>query len=188
MSLVTEKSPITAIPELDFYARTPVQNSVEATYEEEIRPIAQLNSGGHYEFLIHNALNEYIRLNETTLYIRFRVKLTHKNNTTITANDWTKVSVVNNLLHSLWSQIDLSIGESQVTSSLQTYPYRAYLETILNSTPRGRQTYLKTQLFSEEDLSTNANAVNTERTNLIKHATGDNVDVSVGAAIELQGK
>ena len=189
MSIVTEKSPITAIPELDFYARTPVQNSIESTYEEEIRPISQLNSGGHYEFIIHNAINEYVKLNETTLYIRFRVRLIHKNNTAITAADWNSVSVVNNLLHSLWSQIDLSIGESQVTTSLQTYPYRAYFETILKSTPHARRTYKIGQMYDEEDLSSTPDALNDTRKNIIKHKTSDTTtEISLGAAIELQGK
>ena len=188
MSIVTEKSPITALPEHDIFASTSIQTSVESTYDEEIRPIAQLNSGGHYEFLIHNSINECIKLHETTLFLRFRVKLTHKNGTTITQGDWNKVSLVNNFLHSLWSQIDLAIGESQVTTSLQTYPYRAYLETILTSSPTARKTYLTTELFEEEDMSVISNALNATRQNLIKHKTTESVDTSIGAAVEIQGK
>ena len=189
MSIVTEKSPITALPEHDIFASTSIQTSVEASYDEEIRPIAQLNSGGHYEFLIHNSMNKCIKLHETTLFLRFRVKLTHKNGLTITQTDWNKVSLTNNFLHSLWSQIDLAIGESQVTTSLQTYPYRAYLETILTSSPTARKTYLTTELFEEEDMSVISNALNATRQNLIKHKTTESgVDTNIGAAVEIQGK
>src|ERR1700722_12237693 len=109
MSLVNENSPITAIPELDFYTKSPVQTSITQTFTEEIRPIAQLNTGGHYEFLIHNSFHEYLKLKETTLYIKFRVKLSTSDNSDIGASDWDCVSLVNNFFHSLWSQIDLSI-------------------------------------------------------------------------------
>jgi len=50
MNLVNEGSPVTAVPELDFYSKTPVQVSIEKTYVEEIRPLVPLNTGGHIEF------------------------------------------------------------------------------------------------------------------------------------------
>ena len=153
MSLINEKTPLTAVPSLDFFATTPVQDTYESTFFEVIRPIAQLNSGPHIEFQINNAANEYIRLKETTLSVKFRIKLNRTDNQTVTDTDWTKVSIVNNFLHSLWSQIDLSIGESQTCVSLQTYGYRAYFDTILGSTEQARKTYLQLVGFVEDDFA-----------------------------------
>ena len=83
----------------------------------------------------------------------------------------------------------MAIGESQVTTSLQTYPYRAYLENILTSSPTARKTYLTTELFEEEDMSAIPNALNATRQNLIKHKTTESgVETSIGAAVEIQGK
>lgn len=187
MSLVNEKSPVTAIPELDFYTKAPVQTSIESTYSEEIRPIAQLNTGGHIEFNIHNGHNEYIRLKETTLYIKFRVKLSKTDNTPIVALDWNKVSIVNNFLHSLWSQIDLTIGDSQTTSSIQTYPYRAYFETLLGSTEQGRLTFLHASGYSKDDMSNSGNMVNTNRQSRINHKASEG-ELSTGRICEMEGK
>ena len=186
MSLINDKTTVTALPSLDFFANTPIQDTYDKTYTEIIRPISQLNSGPQVEFVINNNQNEYIRLSETTLYLKFRVKLRKSDSATVVAADWTKVSVVNNLLHSLWSQIDLQIGDAQTSVALQTYAYRAYIETILGSTPQSRGTFLKLALFSEDDLSSNQNAHNADRKSFIAQKTGDKADE--GKLCELQGK
>ena len=42
-----------------------------------------------------------------------------------------KVAPVSLLLHSLFSQVDLFLRDSLVTSSTYTYLYRAYIETLM---------------------------------------------------------
>jgi hypothetical protein len=186
MTLVNDKTPITAVPELDFFVNTPAQESIEYSFIEEVRPIAQLNTGGHIEFVINNAANEYVRLKETTLYVKFKVKLTRTDTTAVSAGDWAKVSVVNNFLNSLWSQVDLCIGDSQTNVALQTYPYRSYFETILGSTEAGRKSYLQAGLFSEDDMA-HKDTPNTTRQNYIKNTTGG-ATVDTGKICELEGK
>ena len=46
----------------------------------------------------------------------------------------TAVAVVpiNNAFHSLFSQIDVTLNDVNVSSATPTYPYRAYIETHLN--------------------------------------------------------
>ena len=187
MSLVNENSPVIAVPELDIFAKSPVQTSIESTISEQIRPLAQLNTGGHIDFIINNAYNEYVKLKETTLYVKFRVKLSRTDTAPVSAGDWNRVSVVNNLLHSLWSQIDMSIGDSQTTSALQTYPYRAYFETILGSTEQSRKTHLQSVLFIPDDLSsTLKDFPQTNKQKYINHLTND--PITNGRVCELEGK
>ena len=188
MSLISEDSPVIAVPELDIFAKAPVQTSIEGIISEQIRPLAQLNTGGHIEFVIHNAHNEYVRLNETTLYLKFRVRLARTDSVPVSSSDWSKVSVVNNLLHSLWSQIDLCIGDSQTTSALQTYPYRAYFDTVLGSTEQSRKTHLQASLFVADDLSsTLKDFPQTNKQTYINHRTTDG-DLTTGRLCELEGK
>lgn len=183
MNLVNENSPVTAVPELDLYSKAPVQTSIEKTYIEEVRPIAPLNTGGHVEFVINNAYNEYVRLKDLTLYGRFHVVLTKTPSTSsITAADWEKIHIVNNFMHSIWSQIDLSIGDSQTSISLQTYPYRAYIETILGSTHHSRKTYLETAIYNEDTPI----ASNKWRSDLIKN--NDTTQMSKGRPCEFEGR
>ena len=189
MSLVSENSPVTAIPEFDFYSNTPVQTSIEKTYIEQIRPINQLNTGGHIEFLINNGLNEYVKLKETTLFVSFRVKLAKSDGSAVATADWTKVSVVNNLLHSLWSQIDLTIGDSQTTLALQTYPYRAYFETILGSTEWSRNSHLQSGLFCLDKFGTDTNNPHADRMKYINNKAADTTTpTNTGRICEIEGK
>ena len=122
MNLIDEHTPETTHPKLDLYERAFVQDSILKVVEQEIRPEAHLNTGGHIEFNIENAANEFLLLNDLTLYVKCRVKLSTTDNTAIVAADWNKVSIVNNFLHALWSQVDLAVCDNQMTSSLQTYP------------------------------------------------------------------
>ena len=56
----------------------------------------------------------------------------------ITANDGTNLAAdaavgpANLFLHSLFSQVDISLSGTLVTPSTNTYPYRAMLETLLS--------------------------------------------------------
>ena len=42
------------------------------------------------------------------------------------------VGAVNLFLHSLFSQVDISLNGTLITASTNTYPYRAMLETLLS--------------------------------------------------------
>ena len=39
---------------------------------------------------------------------------------------------MNNWLHSLFSQVDVYLNDTLVTPSSNTYPFRAYVDTVLN--------------------------------------------------------
>ena len=71
---------------------------------------------------------DYIDLANTMLYVRVKIMRMNGNNT---AKD-TPVGPVNLFLHSLFSQVDISINGTQVTTSTNTYPYRAMIETLLS--------------------------------------------------------
>jgi len=186
MSLISETTPVTALHELDLFTVPPVQTSIESTVVQEIRPATQLNTGGHIELIVNNNFNEYVRPNDTTLHVKFRVNLSKTDKSTVTETDWKTLSMVNNVLHSLWSQVDLYLGDIQTTISLQTYPYRSYFENLLYSTERSRQTFLECAGFYEDDLS-KPDLLNDKRYELIKPNTGE-TDLSKGKIVEFEAK
>ena len=63
------------------------------------------------------------------------------------------VGPVNNWLHSLFSQVDLSLNGTLVTSSTNTYAYRAYIETLLSYGPDAKSTQLTNQLWYKDKAS-----------------------------------
>ena len=86
-----------------------------------------VRDGGPIEFEISGSGEDYIDFANTVLYVIL-----------ITANDGTNlgadaaVGPTNLFLHSLFSQVDISLNGTLVTPSTNTYPYRAMLETLLS--------------------------------------------------------
>ncbi|KAF7990194.1 hypothetical protein HCN44_011489, partial [Aphidius gifuensis] len=70
---------------------------------------------------------EYIDLPHTLLKIR--AKIVDKNGAAAPATD--AVGPVNLTLHSLFQKVDVLFNQKLVSASNSTYPYRAYIETIL---------------------------------------------------------
>ena len=64
----------------------------------------------------------------TQLYVK--AKITQADETALAAD--TAVGPINLFLHSLFSDVEVSLNETPVSSSNKTYAYRAYIETLLS--------------------------------------------------------
>ena len=172
MSLIDQLTPVIAHPALDLFQRVPLQNTILETKTETLLPFTQLNTGSNYEFRINTAYNEFIALNKTRLRIEFRVKLAKSDGSAVAATDWNNVSVVNNLIHSMFSQIDVFFGDTPTTSALQTYPYRAYIETLLETPKRVMDTWKYFSMYTDDDMgSSKMDLPNEGRISRIKATT-----------------
>ena len=60
------------------------------------------------------------------------------------------VGPVNLFLHSLFSEVDISLNDTQITSSNNTYPYRAYLETLLSYGPDAKGSQLSSSMYYKD--------------------------------------
>ena len=61
------------------------------------------------------------------------------------------VSCANNLLHSLFSQIDLSLNDRLITNTTALYPYSAYIQTILCNNKTNSKIKDEAALFIKDD-------------------------------------
>jgi hypothetical protein len=111
--------------EFDIFASKPVQPSVQETTEFAYKALASVEQSD-LEFLIPADSDTYIDLN-IKLYIQG--KLVKEDGKDLDATDHT--SVTNNLLHSLFSQCNVTLNGISITQASELYPYRSYLETIL---------------------------------------------------------
>ena len=68
------------------------------------------------------------------------------------AND-AGVGPINLFLHSLFSDVEVSLNETPVTSSNNTYAYRAYIETLLSYGTTAKQSQLTSQLYYKDEVS-----------------------------------
>ncbi|GFY32025.1 uncharacterized protein F54H12.2 [Trichonephila clavipes] len=98
------------------------------------------------EFHISGSAEDYIDLSQTQLYVK--AKIVKVDNTPITKDD--TIGPVNLFLHSLFSQVDVSLNDRVVSNSSNTYPYRSYIETLLNHGYDSKTSQLTAELFYKD--------------------------------------
>ena len=114
-------------PELDLFSIPHTQTDVVSSQWEEAKPQSG-DLSGPIEINIDGKGEHYIDLYHT--YVHVRGKITNADGSNL-AED-AQVGPVNLLLHSLFTQVDLSLNTELVTPSTNTYAYRSYLETLLS--------------------------------------------------------
>ena len=143
MAFVHEQSCECLKSELDLFSVPPTQTSVENGNWIEYHPLTTVGDDSPIEFEINGNGEDYIDLANTMLYVRAKIVRMNGNNI---AND-TPVGPVNLFLHSLFSQVDISLNGTQVTTSTNTYPYRAMIETLLSYGDDTKNSQLTSALF-----------------------------------------
>ena len=166
--------------ELDLFAVPPTQTSIDQGGWIEHQPITSLDSGGPIEFVVPGAGDAYIDLANT--YLLVRAKVIRGAGTDIA--DDTPVAPVNNWLHSLFSQVDVHLNDTLVTPSSNTYPFRAYVETLLSYGAEAKKTQLTSQLWYKDTAghmeATQENAGNAGPVERHRHIAGSRVVEMMG--------
>ena len=132
--------------ELDIFAVPPTQTSIEHGQYVEYNPIAAIALGQPIEFNISGGGQDYLDLANTQLYVKAQI-LRQNGNPLADGDD---VGPVNLFLHSLFSEVDISLNDTQITSSNNTYPYRAYLETLLSYGPDAKASQLSSSMYYKD--------------------------------------
>ena len=132
MALVHNMSCECVKSELDLFSIPPTQTSIEFGHWVEHHPLATITDSGPLEFSISGSGEDYIDLANTHLYIHAQIVKADGTN----LPDGAEVGPVNLWLHSLFSQVDMSLNEKLISPSSNTYPYRAYLDTVRVQQPK----------------------------------------------------
>ena len=135
-----------SISDTDIFTPAFVQSDIERSYYEECFPITKLDDNGPVEFVIENATEKFIDLINT--YMRVKMKVVKADGSDLGAED--KVSVTNYPIGTIFSQVDVNLGGSMISNSTNTYPYRAYLETLLNFGADAWNSQLSMSLFNKD--------------------------------------
>ena len=132
--------------ETDLFSPVPTQTTVEDGSWDRIAPLSGYETGT-LEFNVAPT-DEYIDLSETQLYLSCSIR--KKVNDKYELLDNNKVGPINNLLHSLFSQVTLWLNNTQIENSNGSYAYRAYIENLLNYGTGAKTSHLKTCLFEKD--------------------------------------
>ena len=95
---------------------------------EDIDPVSSIAASDTVEFLC--AANSDVYTDLANSYLHVKAKITSGDGTAL-ANT-VQVGPVNLWMHALFSQVEVYLNNSLVTPSSTSYPYRAYIETVLN--------------------------------------------------------
>ena len=60
----------------------------------------------------------------------------------MTKEDWDKIYPEQYLLHTIWQQVEIMIGNKEIVLAPQTYSYRAYLEALLGTSKVAKDSFL----------------------------------------------
>jgi hypothetical protein len=143
MLKVSEHSEDCYKSEIDLFSVPPTQIAIESGSWDTIQPSDSFNKGNVVEFKIPKDSHHYIDLSQTQLYLKVRLSQG--------ANQQNNVIPVNNFLHSLFEDITVRFNGTIVEQTGRTYPYRAYIEDLLNYDSESKSTFLQQQLFYKDE-------------------------------------
>lgn len=146
-SLIYRDSPPCVKSELDLFTVPPTQTAIEKGQFVEYHPLANIRDGSPIEFNIPGNGEEYIDLGAS--YLHVKAKVLKADGTVLPEKE--PVAAVNLFLHSLFSQVDISLNERNISSASNTYPYRAYIETLLNYGEDAKKSLLTCEAFFKDE-------------------------------------
>ena len=113
---------------LDLFAAPVVDVGVESIRTINVLPTSGVMNDNAIEFVIPPDNSAYVDLNNTRLHLNYKVS---KVDGTMFDSE-KKCGFIRLFPHTLFKQIDLYMGDRCVSTSTNTYPYRAFLETALS--------------------------------------------------------
>ena len=122
------------------------QTSISKGSWIEYHPLSNITESGPIDFYVSGSGEEYLDLARTQLFVK--AKIVKADGTDLEAT--TQVGPTNLFLHSLLSKVDVSLNERLISSSTNTYAYRAMLETLLNYGDEAKKSQLTMSLFYKD--------------------------------------
>ena len=124
--------------ELDIFSIPPTQTSIESSSFLHYKPVSSLSdeADSPIEFVAPSGSEHYIYLAHTMLYIQAKVKPIEAEATIF----FTRYSI----------KLTFFFNQKLVSPPNNAYPYRAYIESLLNYSPAAKESHLTTALWYDD--------------------------------------
>ncbi len=132
--------------ELDLFTVPMTQTVIEKNSYLEVAPLSAISDSSPLEFFIAGTGEDYIDLNNTLLFLR--LKITRPNGGDIP--DPAKVALINYPGATIFSQVDVSLGDRLISQSSSTYPYRCIIESLINYSKDALESLFSAGLFFKD--------------------------------------
>lgn len=124
-----------------------IQTDIIGNTLVDYHPLTSLSTGGPIEFHVPGSVDEYIDLADTQLLVR--VKIVKKDGSAIDVST-DKVCLVNQAISSLFQDVFLTIGDTQVEGGQHCYAYNGYLSSLLQFHPSAKKTHMQAWGWNED--------------------------------------
>lgn len=133
------------LDQLSIFEPPPVDTTIQTREWIEFRPVSQISEYSAVEFNIPPLSTGYMDLRNSRLKIKLRIL--NNSNTPISEED--PVALANLPLHTIFAQVDTSLQQTPVSQLGTNYPYKAYIDTLLNTSAENRDIRFS-QLFFKD--------------------------------------
>ena len=138
--------------ELDLFKRGFYQNSIENSHLIQFRPVAAITQTNNLEFFIPGSPEYFIDLDNIFLWLN--AKLVKADGSDYDAVQDNRFSLINYALMTIWQQLDISLNNTIISQTTNTFPYTTYLDALIKYDNKSHHTYLRSGGY----LSYNSNA------------------------------
>ena len=132
--------------ELDLFSKPLSQDEIVDSKLIEYTPISSLDKLNRINFNIQGSGDYFVKLNSSHFIVRLKVN--KKDNT-----DFTDADVfypANNLFHSIFNKVEVSLNDKPILSEASNYAYRAYIQTLLNFNTDEQENLLTSSLWQRD--------------------------------------
>ena len=139
--------------ELDIFTVPPTQSSIEnGIWVNKEAENGFASDSGTVTFNIDALSDAYIDLSETylSLKVSIRKKDVADNTKSTEFKEDDRIGPVNNFMHSMFSQVEVKFNSTSIENSNSFYPYRAYIENLLNYDEGLKKSFLQNELFYDD--------------------------------------
>ena len=124
---------------LCIFDKSPTQTDIIKSYVSDYFPVTSIATGGPIEFHIPGNTEDYVDVNDIYLHVKFKVQKSDGSAIDVAAG---KLSLTNLPISSLFQDVSLTLGETQIEGGQQMYPYQAYINTVMQFHPAAQRTHM----------------------------------------------
>jgi hypothetical protein len=158
MALVHPNSCECTKAELDLFEVPPTPTSVAYGYWKHKGLTLALTDQGPYEFAVSGAGDDYIDLANTYLFVEAQIM----DDDDAALDGGADVGPVNLWMHSLFSDVSVSLNENLVSPPTRLYPHRAYIEILLSYGPAAKESQLTGVMWYKDTQGNQDNQITTK--------------------------
>src|SRR5712664_1563772 len=122
---------------LNIFSPPTYQNEVFGSEYITVRPDIAISDTGPIDFILRDN-KEYLDLSETTLSLEVKV-VNADGSAIVPATDKDDVALINNAMHSIFSDVSVYLNGKQVDGGDDLYHLKAYMSTVFKFSDKAEQ-------------------------------------------------